>query len=121
VRSQKQLAYVTRQRVKDSGKPRTRIGVGVVDLATGVRRRSIEVPAPAAATGTVRIGYSTKKPAGFIVRVGKRTWRLAPRDGKLALSPVPAKARADAPAYLADMTRLVVRGRTAQLERTAVA
>ncbi len=121
VRSQKQLAYVTRQRVKDSGKPRTRIGVGVVDLAAGVRRRSIEVPTPAAATGTVRVGYSTKKPAGFIVRVGKRAWRLAEHDGKLALSPVPAKARADAPAYLADMTRLEVRGRTAQLERTAVA
>ena len=121
VRSQKQLAYVTRQRVKDSGTPRTRIGVGVVDLATGVRRRSIEVPTPAAATGTVRVGYSTKKPAGFFVRAGKRVWRLVDKGPKLAFEPVPANARVDAPAYLADRTRLEVRGRTARLERTAVA
>jgi hypothetical protein len=116
VRSQHELAYVTREKISDNGKHRTKVGVGVVDLAIGRTRRSIEAPAGK----TLRIGYSTKKPPGFIVRVGKDAWRLV-EAGKLAFERVPANAKADAPAYLADMIRMDVTGHSVRIDRPAVA
>ncbi|HEY5948834.1 MAG TPA: hypothetical protein VIV40_25260, partial [Kofleriaceae bacterium] len=120
VHSQKKIAYVTREKIKDSGKPRTKVAIGVVDLATGRTRRSIALPDSVPASATLRIGYAEKKTPGFIVRVGKDTWRLV-ENGKLSFEPVSAAAHADAPAYLADMIRMDVRGRTARIDRTAVA
>lgn len=120
VRSLKQLVYVTRQRVKAGGKLRTRVGVGVVDLATGILRRAVEVPSPAAATAALRVGYSTHKTPSFIVRAGKVAWRIVEGDDGLALERLPAKVRADAPAHLAEMMWLEVRGRSARLHRMAV-
>lgn len=119
VRSHHRLAYVTRERVAADGKPRTRVGLGVVDLATGRTRRSFELPAAVAASPTLRIGYNEKKTPGFIVRAGKRVWQLVEGE-RPALRPVPAKAHADAPAYLAGMMRLEVRGRRARIDRAAV-
>jgi hypothetical protein len=117
VRSHHRLAYVTRSRVTTGGAPHTRVGLGVVDLATGHTRRSIELPAEASAK--LRIGYNEKKTPGFIVRAGKRVWQLVEGD-RLELHRVPAKAHADAPAYLAEMMRLEVAGRRARIDRTAV-
>lgn len=119
VRSHHRLAYVTRERVAADGKPRTRVGLGVVDLATGRTRRSLELPAAAVASPTLRIGYNEKKTPGFIVGAGKRVWQLVESDHP-ALRPVPAKTHADAPAYLAGMMRLEVRGRRARIDRAAV-
>ncbi|HEY5923839.1 MAG TPA: hypothetical protein VIV11_19290 [Kofleriaceae bacterium] len=119
VRSQHTLAYVTRQRVKDTGKPRTKIGIGIVDLASGRARKSIELPG-AAPSAQLTVGYNNRKTPGFIVRSGKATWRLLDTD-KLALESVPATAHADYPAYLADATRLQVTGRSARFDRAAVA
>jgi hypothetical protein len=120
VRSQHKLAYVTRERISDGAKQRTKVGLGVVDLATGRTRRSIEVPAQVATSATLRIGYNVKKTPGFIMRAGNATWRLV-ETGKLAFESVPAKANADVPAYLADMVRMNVSGRSARIDRTAVA
>jgi hypothetical protein len=120
VRSRHQLAYVTRQRVKEGGKSRTKIGIGLVDLAAGHTRRAVAVPAEVPASATLRIGYSEKKPAGFVVRAGTAAWQLVD-TGKLELRRLPAKAHADVPAYLADMVRLEVSGRSARIDRTAVA
>lgn len=120
VRSQHKLAYVTRQRVKDGSKQRTKVGIGVVDLATGRTRRSIELPREVPASATLHIGYAEKKTQGFVVRAGKDTW-LLDEAGKLELRRVPAAAHADTPAYLADMMRLDVTGRSAHIDRTAVA
>src|SRR5262249_6901131 len=119
-RSQHKLAYVTREKVTDAGKHRTKVGIGVVDLATGKTRRSIEVPPEVPASATLRIGYAEKPTPGFIVRVGKAGWRLV-ENGKLELVKLPAKAKPDAPAHLADMVRMEVNGRTARIDRTAVA
>lgn len=120
VRSQHKLAYVTRQRVKAGGKTRTKLGIGVVDLATGRTRRSIELPASVTPSSTVRIGYNAKKLPGFIVRVGRDAWRLV-ENGTLELVKLPKGAHADVPAYLADMMRMEVTGRTARIDRAAVA
>jgi hypothetical protein len=117
IRSQHKIAYVTRQRAKTGGKARTKIGIGIVDLATGRTRRSIELPASASAT--LRIGYNQKKLPGFVVRVGKDTWRLV-ENGTFALAKLPNGSTADVPAYLADMVRMDVTGRTARIDRTAV-
>ena len=117
VPSQHQLAYVTRARVTRAGTSRTRIAIGIVDLATGRTRRAVELPVPASAK--LRIGYTVKGTPGFVVRAGKRVWQLA-GDETLALRRVPAKAHADAPAYLADMMRLEVAGRQARIDRAAV-
>ncbi|HEX5064171.1 MAG TPA: hypothetical protein VFV99_32570 [Kofleriaceae bacterium] len=120
VHSQKKLAYVTREKVKDGAKQRTKVGIGVVDLATGKTRRSIEVPHEVPASATLRIGYAERPTPGFIVRAGKVSWRLV-ENGKLDLVKLPANAKADAPALLADMVRMDVTGRTARIDRTAVA
>jgi len=119
VRSQRQLAYVTRERVKDTGKPRTKVGIGIIDLATGRTRRSLALPADVPASASVGIGYSTQNKSGFIVTAGKGTWRLVD-TGKLAFESIPASEHADYPAFLADMTRLVVTGRSARIDRPAV-
>jgi hypothetical protein len=119
VRSQHKIAYVTRQRAKTGGKTRTKIGIGIVDLAAGRTLRSIELPASVTANATVRIGYTEKKQPGFIVRVGKDTWRLV-ENSALSLAKLPNGSNADVPAYLADMIRMVVTGSTARIDRTAV-
>jgi hypothetical protein len=116
VPSQHAIAYVTRQRAND-GKPRTKVGVGIVELATGRTWKSVEIPN---APTTLRIGYATKKTTGFVVRAGKQAWRVAEK-GKLTLEALPAKLLIDTPAYLADMMRLEVRGSSARLDRVAVA
>jgi hypothetical protein len=118
VRSQRKIVYVSREKLKEGSKHRTKVGVGIVDLATGRSRRSIETPAPP--TATLRIGYAEKKTPGFIVRAGKDAWRLI-ENGKLSFERVPPNLKADAPAYLADMIRMDVSGRTARIDRTAVA
>ncbi len=115
VRSQRKIAVVTREKIEENGKHRTKVGIGIVDVATGRTRRSIEAPAAT----TLRIGYYEKKTPGFVVRAGKQTWRLV-ETGKLALQRVAAAAKADAPAYLADMIRMDVTGRSARIDRTAV-
>lgn len=120
VRSQHKIAYVTRQRAKVGSKTRTKIGIGVVDLASGRTWRSIELPASVTPSSTVRIGYNEKKLPGFVVRVGKDAWRLV-ENGRLELVKLPRSAPADVPAYLADMMRMDVTGRTARIDRTAVA
>lgn len=119
VRSQHEIAYVSREKIADGAKQRTKVGVGIVDLATGRSRRSIEVPG-APASATLRIGYAATKAPGFIVRVGKAAWRLV-ESGKLAFERVPRNSKADAPAYLADMIRMDVTGRSSRIDRTAVA
>jgi hypothetical protein len=119
VRSQHKIAYVTREKIKDGAKQRTKVGVGGIDLATGRSRRSIEVPG-VAPSATLRIGFAEKKTPGFIVRAGKEAWRLVD-SGKLSFERVPANVKADAPAYLADMVRMDVSGRRVRIDRTAVA
>jgi hypothetical protein len=119
VRSQHKIAYVTREKITEAGKQRTKVGVGIVELATGRSRRSIEVPG-VPPSATLRISYAEKKAPGFIVRVGKDAWRLVD-TGKLTFERVPPNVKADAPAYLADMIRMDVSGRSARIDRTAVA
>ena len=71
-----QLAYVTRTHGK--------LGVGVIDLATGRASH----PTPFAATGAISVAYARDKPAGFWVG-GTFGARLVDLDGKVAT--VPAK------------------------------
>ena len=121
VRSQQRLVYVTREKVTEQATSRTRIGIGLVEIAAGRTRRAIEV-GEVAATAALRIGYSTKKPPGFIVRAGKlakAAWRLV-EEPRLSLERVPAKARPDVPAYLADRIRMDVIGRSVRIDRVAV-
>ena len=119
VRSQHKLVFVTRERVKETGKPRTKVGVGLVDLASGRSRKSVPLPDDVPASAAIALGYVTKGNLGFFVRAGKTMWRLA-ENGKLALEPQPAGKQLDTPAFLADMTRLVVTGHSARVDRPAV-
>src|SRR6185503_13861364 len=54
-----------------------------------------------------------------IVRAGTGTWRLVD-NGKLSLEGIAASEHADYPSFLADMTRLIVKGRSAHIDRPAV-
>jgi hypothetical protein len=118
-RSQHKLAYVTRERVKDGGKSRTKLGVGLVDLAAGRTRRSIELPPTVPASATLMLGYNRRKYPGFLVQAGTGTWRLVDND-KLALEGVPAWEHAMYPSYLVDMRRMMVTGRSVRIDQPAI-
>lgn len=115
-RSESRIAYITRQKIAENGKHQTKVGIGLVDLATGKTRRQIAI----ATTGPIRVAYNAKRLKHFIVRIGK-DWLVLDEEPQLRLVPTPPKDKVGAPAKLADATWLDISGRTARLGRATVA
>ncbi len=106
------LLYITRERYKGESK----VGVGMIDLASAHSKRIAYVPSP---VDKLSVAYNTKLP-GFIVYA--KVW-LALDDSAdaLALRAIDPKLRAPGyPASLDGTARLDVRGRTSELARVTL-
>jgi hypothetical protein len=108
------LAYVTRHRSVHDPAKTTKIGVGIVDLTSGLTRRAVFVPGASVAK-SVRVAFNDKELHRFVVYA--TSWFSIVDGDPLKLEPAAAKLHVGYPANLAGMTWLEVEGRRGRLAR----